>query len=320
VQSTLPLDHPADDIPAQGSELPGLTGIVPVLDEEQNLEACITSFAEICDEIIVVDSGSRDRTVEIARRFTDRVYVRPWVDYRTFLKFAMPRARRRWLLVVDADERLTPSLRKQIRERVEAEGEREERTAKQGPQQHGDTPGQRSAGAVGFRMKRSSHFLGRRIRYSGWQNDFVYRFFRKGKGGPREREVHPGIVIDGPIEPLDGLLLHFPYPTLEDYFAKFNRYTSAAARDRLKAGKRVRWSDRFLSPPARFLRTYFLRYGFLDGYPGFVLSVLGAFYVFARYTKMWQMQNAEDLAAEMKRLAVLDGRGGTATRLRPPTH
>ena len=296
-QSLLPLGA-AEELPAPGSELPGLTGIVPVLDEEQNLEACIRSFAEICDEIIVVDSGSRDRTVEIARRFTDRVYVRPWVDYRTFLKFVMPRARHRWLLIVDADERLTPSLRKEIRERVDAEG----------------------AGAVGFRMKRSSHFMGRRIRFSGWQNDFVYRCFRKGKGGPREREVHPGIVIDGEIAALDGLLLHFPYPTLEDYFGKFNRYTSAAARDRLRSGKRVRWFDRFLSPPARFLRTYFLRYGFLDGYQGFVLSVLGAFYVFARYTKMWQMQNAERLAAETQRLAVLDGRGGSAARLRPPTH
>ncbi len=297
-QPALPLGGDSDPLPAPGSELPGLTGIVPALNEEQNLEACIASFGEICDEIIVVDSGSSDRTLEIARRFTDRIYVRPWVDYRTFLKFAMPRARHRWLLIVDCDERLTPSLRKEIRERVDREG----------------------AGALGFRMKRVSHFMGRRIRYSGWQNDFVYRCFRKGKGGPREREVHPGIVIDGPIEALDGVLLHFPYPSLEDYFGKFNRYTSAAARDRLRAGKRVRWSDRFLSPPARFLRTYFLRYGFLDGYPGFVLSVLGAFYVFARYTKMWQMQNAERLAAETQRLAVLDGRGGAAAPLRPPAH
>jgi glycosyltransferase involved in cell wall biosynthesis len=298
-QAALPLGG-GDEISAPGTEKPGLTGIVPVLNEEHNLEDCLRSFAEICDEILVVDSGSTDRTVEIARRFTDRVFVRPWVDYRTFLKFAMPRARHRWLLIVDADERLTPSLRKEIRERVDAEG---------------------GAGdAVGFRMKRVSHFMGRRIRYSGWQNDFVYRFFRKGKGGPREREIHPGIVIDGPIEALDGLLLHFPYPTLEDYLGKFNRYTSAAARDRLKAGKRVRWSDRFLSPPGRFLRTYFLRYGFLDGYPGFVLAVLGAFYVFVRYTKMWQMQNAEALTQRMRGLAVLDGRGGTAAPLRPPTH
>jgi glycosyltransferase involved in cell wall biosynthesis len=269
-QPPLPLGSEADDIPVPGSELPGLTGIVPALNEEQNLEACIESFREICDELIVVDSGSTDRTVEIARRFTDRVYVRPWVDYRTFLKFAMPRARRRWLLIVDCDERLTPTLRKEIRERVDGEG----------------------GGVVGFRMKRVSHFLGRRIRYSGWQNDFVYRFFRKGKGGPRERQVHPGIVIDGPIHALDGLLLHFPYPTLEDYLGKFNRY----------------------------LRTYFLRLGVLDGYPGFVLSVLGAFYVFSRYTKMWQMQNADALAARAQRLALLDGRGGTAAPLRPPTH
>jgi glycosyltransferase involved in cell wall biosynthesis len=297
-QPALPLGGDGDEIPAPGSERPGLTGIIPSLNEEQNLEACIESFREICDEIIVVDSGSTDRTLEIARRYTDRIYVRPWADYRTFLKFAMPRARHRWLLIVDCDERLTPSLRKEVRDRVDREG----------------------AGAVGFRMKRTSHFLGRRIRYSGWQNDFVYRFFQKGRGGPRDREVHPGIVIDGPIEALDGLLLHFPYPTFEDYFSKFNRYTSAAARDRLRAGKRASWSDRFLSPPARFLRTYFLRLGFLDGYPGFVLSVLGAFYVFARYTKMWQMQNAERLAAETQRLTVLDGTGGSAAPLRPPSH
>jgi glycosyltransferase involved in cell wall biosynthesis len=297
-QSVLPLGGDAEDVPAPGSERPGLTGIIPAMNEEANLEACIESFREICDEIIVVDSGSTDSTLEIARRYTDRIYVRPWVDYRTFLKFAMPRARYRWLLIVDCDERLTPTLRKEVRDRVDREG----------------------AGAVGFRMKRTSHFMGRRIRYSGWQNDFVYRFFRKGKGGPRDREVHPGIVIDGTIEPLDGLLLHFPYPTLEDYFGKFNRYTSAAARDRLRAGKRVRWTDRFLSPPARFLRTYFLRLGILDGYQGFVLSVLGAFYVFARYTKMWQMQNAERLAAETQRLTVLDGRGGAAAPLRPPSH
>jgi glycosyltransferase involved in cell wall biosynthesis len=297
-QAALPLGGAADEIPAPGTEKPGLTGIVPVLNEEHNLEDCIRSFAEICDEILVVDSGSTDRTVEIARRFTDRIFVRPWVDYRTFLKFAMPRAHHRWLLIVDADERLTPSLRKQIRERVDAEG----------------------AGAVGFRMKRASHFMGRRIRYSGWQNDFVYRFFRKGKGGPREREAHPGIVIDGPIEALDGLLLHFPYPTLEDYLAKFNRYTSGAARDRLKRGRRARRVDRFLSPPARFLRSYFLRFGFLDGYPGFVLAVLGSFYVFMRYTKMWQMQHAEELALRTQQLAVLDGTGGAAAPLRPPTH
>lgn len=286
------------DVPESGSERPGLTGIVPTLNEEGNLEACLTSFAEICDEILVVDSFSSDRTPEIAKRFTDRIYQRSWKDYRTFLKFAMPRARYRWLLIVDADERVSPGLRREIRDRVDRDG----------------------GGADGFRILRANHFMGRRIRYSGWQNDFVYRFFQKGKGGPRDREVHPGIVIDGPIEALDGLLLHFPYPTLEDYFAKFNRYTSAAARDRLRAGKRARWSDRFLSPPARFLRTYFLRLGFLDGYQGFVLSVLGAFYVFARYTKMWQMQHAERLAAETQRLAVLDGRGGTEAPLRPPTH
>ena len=99
------------------------------------------------------------------------------------------------------------------------------------------------------------------------------------------------------------------------------RHQQHLARPRaLKLGKRARWTDRFLSPPARFLRTYFLRLGFLDGYPGFVLAVLGAFYVFTRYTKMWQMQNAERIAQQTQRLALLDGRGGQAAPLRPPSH
>jgi glycosyltransferase involved in cell wall biosynthesis len=287
-----------DEVPASGSELPGLTGIVPALDEEQNLEACLRSFSEICDEIIVVDSFSRDRTVEIARRFTDRVYQREWKDYRTFLKFAMPRARYRWLLIVDCDERVSPRLRHEIRERVEKDG----------------------AGFDGFRMLRVNHFLGRRIRHGGWQNDFIYRFFRKGRGGPREREVHPGIVIDGPIEALDGPMLHFPYPTLEDYFSKFNRYTSAAARDRLAAGRRVRWIDRFLAPPFRFFKSYVLQLGFLDGYPGFVLASLGFMYLYVRYTKMWQMQNARRIDDSNRELLEVDEGGGRRAPLRPPSH
>jgi glycosyltransferase involved in cell wall biosynthesis len=285
-----------DDVPEPGSELPGLTGIVPALNEEQNLEDCLGSFCEICDEIIVIDSFSTDRTLEIARRFTDRVYQQKWVDYRTFLKFAMPRARYRWLLIVDCDERVSPGLRREIRDRVDKDG----------------------AGSDGFRMLRLNHFLGRRIRHGGWDDDYIYRFFRKGRGGPREREVHPGIVIDGRIEPLDGAMLHFPYPTLEDYFDKFNRYTSAAARDRLAARKKVHWYDRFLAPPFRFFKSYVLQRGFLDGYPGFVLACLGVLYVFVRYTKMWQLQNAARIRHSNQELARTDEGGGAKARLRPP--
>ena len=289
----------SDDIPEPGSEQPGLTGIVPALNEEQNLETCLESLKEICDEIIVVDSFSSDATVEIAKRYTDRVYQRKYVDYRTFLQFAMPRARYQWLLIVDCDERVSPGLRAEIRARVDAHG-------------RGD------AGAVGFRMMRVNHFMGRRIRHGGWDDDYIYRFFRKGKGGPRDREVHPGIVIDGPVEVLDGVMLHFPYPSLEDYFTKFNRYTSAAARDRIRSGRRVRWIDRFLAPPFRFLKGYLLQRGFLDGYPGFVLACLSSMYVYVRYVKMWQLQNAEAIADENRHLLDSNEGGGSRARLRPP--
>jgi glycosyltransferase involved in cell wall biosynthesis len=283
-------------LPVPGAELPGLTGIVPAFNEERNLEACLASFAEICDEIVVVDSFSTDRTVEIAKRFTGRIYQRPWTDYRDFLKFAMPRARHRWLLIVDCDERVSPRLAREIRERVDRDGD----------------------GFDGFRIRRVNHFLGRRIRHGGWHNDFVYRFFRKGRGGPREREVHPGIVIQGRIAALDGAMLHFPYPTLEDYFTKFNRYTSAAARDRLRAGRRVRWADRFLAAPARFVRMYVVQLGFLDGFAGFVLACLSGFYVFVRYAKMWQIQNTERIEDANRILAGRDEGGGARAPIRPP--
>ena len=291
------------EVPEPGSEKPGLTGIVAALNEEQNLEACLESFKDICDEIIVVDSFSSDATVDIAKRYTDCVYQRKWVDYRTFIKFAMPRARYRWLLIVDCDERLSPRLRAEIRVRVDAAA-----SGRDGDGPHAD----------GFRMLRVNHFMGRRIRHGGWGNDFIYRFFRKGKGGPREREVHPGIVIDGKIEALDGSMLHFPYPSLEEYFGKFNRYTSAAARDRLAAGRRVHWYDRFLAPPFRFLKGYVLQRGFLDGYPGFVLACLSSMYVYVRYVKMWQAQDAEQIERRNRALLESDEGGGSRARLRPP--
>jgi glycosyltransferase involved in cell wall biosynthesis len=287
--------EPSDaEIVAPGTELPGLTGIVPALNEEQNLEACLASFAEICDELIVVDSFSNDRTVEIASRFTKRIYQRKWKDYRTFMHFAVPRARHRWILIVDCDERITPGLRNEIRERVDRDGD----------------------GFDGFRIMRVNHFLGRRIRHSGWTGDYIYRFYRKGKGGPREQEVHPGMVIRGEVAALDGVMLHFPYPTLEDYFTKFNRYTSGAARDRLARGRRATWLDVLFRPPFRFFSHYVLRLGFLDGFQGFLLACFGGFYVFARYAKMWQMQNQEAIEASNQAFSVGVQGGGAKAPLR----
>jgi len=277
------------DVVAAGSELPGLTGIVPAFNEEPNLDACLGSFRDLCDELIVVDSFSADQTLEIARRHGARTYQREWVDYRTFLHFALPRARHRFVLIVDCDERVSAALREEIRARIAADG----------------------GGYDGFEMLRVNHFLGRRIRYGGWQNDTIQRFFRKGRGGPREREVHPGIVIDGRVERLRGPMLHFPYPTLDDYFQKFNRYTSAAARDRLRAGERATPFALLFAAPLRFLKNYVIRLGLLDGYPGFVLAVLSAFYVFVRYTKMWQMQNQKAIDARSRRLIEGGGLAGT---------
>ena len=240
---------------------PRLTALVPTRNEEKNLEACLASLA-FADEIVVVDSESTDRTVEIARAHGARVLVRRFDDWSSQKNWALAQLAHPWALCVDADERVDAELAAAI----------------------AGLPEEPAAG--GYRLARHNWFLGRRIRHSGWQGDAVVRLFRRA-AGRFEGTIHERVVGLPRVEDLPGALLHHPYRTWSDYERKLWRYARANARMAYDAGRRAGPLAMILRPPVRFGRMYLAQGGFLDGGAGLALCGLSAVAVFVKYALLW---------------------------------
>ena len=243
-----------------------LSVITITLNEEQNIEACLESV-RWADEIIVLDSGSTDRTVQLARRFTKNVFSVQWRGYGGTRNIGLDRATGEWILWLDADERVSPELADEIRVILRE-----------------DTPG-----IAGYAVARRAFFLGRWIRHCGWYPSRVTRVFRKSRGRFSENLVHEELRVDGPVVPSRHDLIHHTDPDLHHYFQKFNLYTSLAAQDMHAAGRRFSLLGLLVRPPFTFIKMYLLRLGFLDGMQGFVLCALSSAYVFAKYAKLWEL-------------------------------
>ncbi len=247
--------------------MPELSVIVITYNEEANIEAALESV-KWADEIVVVDSHSTDRTVALARRYTDRVFVRDWPGYAAQKNFAMAQTRYEWLLSLDADERLSPALQEEIRQLCAI-----------GMQ------------ADAYYVPRRAYFLGRWIGHSGWYPDYKIRLFRKTRACWQGDEVHESLRLPGTVCYLRGDLWHFPYRDLAHNLQTIDRYSTLGAQKLLAAGRRARWSDVTLRPALTFLKKYLWRQGFRDGYPGFCIAVLTAYANFAKYAKLWELQH-----------------------------
>jgi glycosyltransferase involved in cell wall biosynthesis len=244
-----------------------LTVLVPTYNEEPNIRDCLQSV-RWADEVVVVDSFSTDRTREIAGEIADRVVEHEYVNSATQKNWAIPQLTHSWVLIVDADERVTPQLRDEILGILEDD-----------------------CGCDGFRIGRLNHFLGRRVRFCGWQNDAVLRLFRRDQGRYQDREVHADVIIEsGRVGRLKARLLHYTFESFDQYMRKFDRYTTWAAGDRAKRTKRVRWHHLALRPAWRFFRQYILQLGILDGLTGLVICKMAAHSVFMKYAKLWEQQ------------------------------
>lgn len=233
-------------------------------NEEERLRPCLESVAW-ADEIVVVDAESTDKTALIAREFTDHVHVRPWPGFATQKNFALDQATGNWILSVDADERVTPELRARIEAILRADGQ-----------------------ADGYAVPRKNIFWGRWVRHGRLYPDRQLRLFRRGRGRFVDREVHESVQVEGRVARLDAPLLHVSYRDLSDCLARFDRYSTLAAEDWLRRGRRVTVLDLALRPLGRFLSMYVLHLGVLDGWRGFALAVLYAHYVFVRSVKVWE--------------------------------
>lgn len=242
---------------------PRLSVVVITHDEEERLRRCLTSVVW-ADEIVVVDSGSEDKTLEIAREFTDHVVVREWEGFARQKNAAIERARGEWILSLDADEEVSPELAAEIRRVIAAPA------------------------ADGFALPRRNIFWGRWVRHGLLYPDWQVRLFRRGRGRFVERSVHESVEIDGPVARLAAPLVHHSYRDVADFLTRTNRYTSLAADEWVRSGRPIRAVDLVLRPIGRFLSMYVVHAGFLDGWRGFLLAVLYAYYVFVRCAKVWE--------------------------------
>jgi glycosyltransferase involved in cell wall biosynthesis len=245
--------------------LPGLSVTIVARNEEVTLAMALDSV-RWADEIIVVDGESTDRTAEIARRYTDRVIVRPWPGFAAQKNFAISQAHHEWVLSLDADEVVPPSLAGEIRAVVR--GERPE---------------------VCFRFPRQTNFCGRFLRHGGNYPDYAVRLFRRDSGAFNDENVHDIFLCEGPTGELRNDLLHFSHPTIEVCLRKFQRNAELGAANLMQRGKPVQLWHLTAKPFWKFLKAYVLRGGFLDGRHGLVYAVLGAWSVFLRYARLWEM-------------------------------
>lgn len=235
-------------------------------NEEERLRACLESVAW-AHEIVVVDAESSDKTVAIAREFTDRVWVRPWSGFAAQKNFALDQSSEEWMLSLDADERVTAELRAEIEGVLAAHGP-----------------------ADGYAVPRKNFFWGAWVRHGGLYPDWQVRLFRRGRGRFVEHPIHESAVVRGALLRLTQPLLHESYRSLEEFVQRSNRYSTLAARQLVESGRRVGRLDLVLRPLGRFASMYALKRGFLDGWRGLFLAILYAHYVFLRTAKVWEFQ------------------------------
>ena len=247
---------------------PRLSVVVVTRNEEERLRACLESVAW-ADEIVVVDAESEDKTVTIAREFTDQVVVRPWPGYAAQKNVALELATGDWALSLDADEIVSAELAADIGAVLAANGP-----------------------ADGYAVPRRNIFWGRWVRHGGLYPDWQLRLFRRGSGRFVVRAVHESVSVEGRVERLAGHLEHRSYRDVGDFLARADRYATLAADEALAQGRRAGVSALLLRPLGRFLGMYVVRRGFLDGWRGFLLASLYAYYVLIRSAKIWERTKA----------------------------
>jgi Glycosyltransferases involved in cell wall biogenesis len=251
-----------------------LSVVIAAKNEERIIGECLESV-RWADEIVIVDDASTDRTVEIARRFTPNVIINDSKgDFHVNKNLGLEKARGEWVLSLDADEIVTPELAAEIRQAV------------------ADTP------LRGFTLNRRNYFLGKWIRGCGWYPDRTLRLFRKGvaRWFLAEEGIHraPQMPAGEPCGTLQNDFIHYSYYSFEQYFGKFNLYTTLCAREAGKKGKIFSWMrlpwDFFIYPFLIFVKKYFFMAGFRDGFRGLFISLSSSFVIFVTMCKLWEMQ------------------------------
>lgn len=253
--------------------MPEVTVLITCKDEELHIRECIESARKIADEVLVADSGSTDATLKIVASMGGcRVIEREFVSYADFKNWAIPQCKHPWVLILDADERVTTELADEIKLLLANH-----------PQDDA------------YWVRRDNYFLGHRIRYSGWRNSRVVRLIRRDACRYFPRPVHEAMnVVSGKIGRLRSHMRHYTAWDIEQFVAKQNNYSTRGAVHLRANGKRMSLPITLLHAPLRFLQLYILRGGFLDGYPGLMVCGIMSFYAFLKDIKLWGLEHTVD--------------------------
>lgn len=246
---------------------PSISAFVVCCNERDNIARCLKSILW-CDEIIVIDSGSTDGTVEICKSFPVTLIQRPWPGYVEQKRFGLKQCTSDWVLNIDADEEVSPALRDEVQSTIRDDGNH----------------------LAGYEVPRVVFHLGKWWRKGGWHPEFRLRLMRREAASWDGDDPHEHAVVNGAVGRLQEELRHFTYRDIEDQVRSLNVLSSAAAKSLLKKGIRVSLVAVLLRPPIRFLKFYFVRQGFREGVPGLLVAVLDAVYVFLKYAKAYSAQ------------------------------
>jgi glycosyltransferase involved in cell wall biosynthesis len=236
-------------------------------NEERNIQRCLDSVTW-ADEIILVDSMSEDKTLEISKLYTDNIFQKPWMGYQAQKAFALSKAGGDWVLSLDADEEVSEALREEIQRKT----------------------GQPNA-VDGYRIPRRSFYQGRWINHSGYYPDRQLRLFKRNRGRWVGGRVHEKVEVRGTIGDLENDLLHYPYGgIISGQIQKVDTFSSLLAQDLYEQNKRFNLALLLCRPMGKFLEMYLLRRGFLDGLAGFIIAVSSAYAMFVRYVKLREIE------------------------------
>ena len=236
-------------------------------NEEKNLERTLRAVKDIAGEIVIIDNGSSDRTVEIAQSFGANVYREEWKGFGPQKNSVIDKCKGNWILFIDADEEITPELKNRIHDI----------TTKQIPLYDA------------YRIRFRSICFGKKIKYGGWSY-YSTCLFRNGAGRYENKQVHEDFLTSAAVGTIKEYINHHTYRDLEEYFEKFNSYTSKLARQYDEKGKRKSVLSIYCSAKFAFFKSYILKLGFLDGYEGYLLAKVGSMYHFIKYSKLREMK------------------------------
>jgi glycosyltransferase involved in cell wall biosynthesis len=238
-------------------------------NEEENIRDCIESV-KWADEILIVDSGSTDRTIEISKGYTDKVFFNAWKGMKEQKQYAVEKASHNWIFSIDADERATEAIKQFILEEL------------------------RKPAYDGYRFPRQNYFLGRWLKHGGWYPDHVLRLFRRDRGYFGGINPHDKVVVGtGRVATVKIPFVHHTYKSIAQYMTKQNMYSGISAQELFSSGKRVNPNIIPLKTLWKFIETYFVKKGFLDGYRGFIVAMGATYSMFWKYIQLWELSRKD---------------------------